>query len=92
MESEHSHVKRVYAMPIDDYSSKSLERIFERHIDDSASIKTDKWRGYVPLAKKYSITQIKSDRGGNFKKLHVIVHQIKSWIRTIPTHVGKKSY
>ncbi len=37
----------------------------------------------------YNITQIKSNNGKNFKPLHIII-QIKSWLRTISTHVSKK--
>tara|TARA_R110002049_G_scaffold304996_1_gene500829 strand:+ start:24862 stop:25422 length:561 start_codon:yes stop_codon:yes gene_type:complete len=82
-------VKRVYIKAIDDYPCKSLTPIFEEHIAASAKVFTDKWRGYEPLKNTYGITQIKSDNGKNFKKLHIIIHQVKSWIRTIPTHVSK---
>ena len=83
-------VKRVYIKSIDDYSCKSLTPIFEEHIDTSAKVFTDKWRGYEPLKEIYNITQIKSDNGKNFKKLHIIIHQVRSWLRTIPTHVSKQ--
>ncbi|MDO6674501.1 transposase, partial [Tenacibaculum sp. 1_MG-2023] len=68
----------------------SLTPIFEEHISTSAKIFTDKWRGYEPLKATYNITQIQSNNGKNFKKLHIIIHQIKSWLRTIPTHVSKE--
>jgi len=83
-------VKRVYIKSIDDYSCKSLTPIFEEHISTSAKVFTDKWRGYEPLKSRYNITQIKSDNGKNFKKLHIIIHQVKSWLRTVPTHVSKE--
>ncbi len=83
-------VKRVYIKSIDDYSCKSLTPIFEEHIDTSAKNFTDKWRGYEPLKKSYNITQIQSNKGKNFKKLHIIIHQVKSWLRTVPTHISKK--
>lgn len=82
-------VKRVYIKSIDDYSSKSLTPIFEEHISTSAKVFTDKWRGYEPLKTTYDITQIESNNGKNFKKLHIMIHQVKSWLRTIPTHVSK---
>lgn len=88
--TEKHQVKRVYIKAIDDYSAKSLTPIFEQHISESAKVVTDKWKGYLPLSKKYNIEQISSDQGKNFKQLHVIIHQIKSWIRTIPTHASKK--
>ena len=75
-------VKRMYAMLLKDFSTKSLNTIFEKHIDKSAQIRTDEWKGYRPLTKEYTITQIPSDNGGNFKALHTMIHQIKSWIRT----------
>jgi transposase-like protein len=88
--TDKQRVKRVYVKSIDDYSCKSLTPIFEEHINTTAKIFTDKWRGYEPLKKRYDITQIKSNNGKNFKTLHIIIHQIKSWLRTMPTHVSKK--
>lgn len=82
-------VKRVYVKSIDDYSVKSLTPIFEEHISTSARIVTDKWRGYSPLKKVYNIEQRFSENGQNFKELHIIIMQIKSWLRAIPTHVSK---
>ena len=81
-------VKRVYVKAIDDYSAKSLTPIFEEHISTSAKIFTDKWRGYSPLKAKYNIEQKESKNGKNFKEMHIVIHQIKSWIRTVPTHVA----
>lgn len=75
-------VKRMYAMRIDDFSARSLQYIFINHISRDAKITTDKWRGYRPIAKAYDITQIDSNGGLNFKALHTMIHQVKSWIRT----------
>lgn len=89
--TDKNKVKRVYVKSIDDYSAKSLTPIFEEHISTSAKIFTDKWRGYSPLKATYNIEQRESKNGKNFKEMHIIViHQIKSWIRTVPTHVSKK--
>lgn len=81
-------VKRMYAMKIDNFSSKELEMIFEKHIDEKANSITDLWKGYRPLTEKYNITQIKSNNGLNFKALHTMIHQIKSWIRTTYSYVS----
>ncbi|MBZ9620726.1 IS1595 family transposase [Psychroflexus lacisalsi] len=75
-------VKRMYAMHIKDFSARSLQYIFIDHISRDAMVTTDKWRGYRPIAKAYEITQIESNGGMNFKALHTMIHQIKSWIRT----------
>lgn len=88
--TDKNKVKRVYIKSIDDYSAKSLTPIFEEHIRTSAKIFTDKWWGYSPLKSKYNIEQRESKNGKNFKEIHVVIHQIKSWIRTVPTHVSKK--
>jgi hypothetical protein len=42
---------RGYAKIIDDYSSKSLEKIFHAHISKDAIITTDGWSSYKPLMK-----------------------------------------
>lgn len=81
-------IKRVYVKFIDDYSAKSLTPIFEEHISTSAEIVIDKWRGYSPLKKLYNIEQKFSGNGKNFKELHIVIMQIKSWW-AIPTHVSK---
>lgn len=75
-------VKRMYAMRIEDFSARSLQYIFVNHISRDAKVTTDKWRGYRPIAKAFDITQIESNSGLNFKALHTMIHQIKSWIRT----------
>jgi len=42
-------------MKIDNYSAKELEKIFEKHISEEATIVTDKWKGYRPLMERYNI-------------------------------------
>ena len=88
--TEKGEVKRFYALKIVDYSAKSLQSIFDRHISTDANITTDEWRGYRPIAKKYSIEQIPSNNGMNFKALHTMIHQVKSWIRTTYSWVSEK--
>jgi hypothetical protein len=75
-------VKRMYIMKINNFSAQSLQYIFVNHIDRAAKVTTDKWKGYRPIAKAYDITQIESNNGLNFKALHTMIHQVKSWIRT----------
>lgn len=82
-------VKRMYAMRIDDFSAESLQYIFVKHISRDAKITTDKWRGYRPISKAYHITQIESNNGLNFKALHTMIHQVKSWIRTTYSWVSE---
>ena len=83
-------VKRVYIKAISDYGAESLTRIFQEHIGLDAKVFTDKWRGYAPLKEHYTITQRARNGSKDFKALHRVIQQLKSWIRAIPTHVSKK--
>jgi len=80
--TDEGKVKRMYSMKIENYSSKELKQLFERHISKEAEVTTDCWKGYRPIMKDYNITQVESDGGLNFKALHTMIHQVKSWIRT----------
>lgn len=82
-------VKRMYSIKIDNYSSKELKRLFEAHISKDASVTTDCWKGYRPLMNYYNIEQQESMGGMNFKALHTMIHQVKSWIRTTYSWVSE---
>jgi len=87
--TEEGKVKRMYSMKIENYSTKELKKLFDMHISKDATVTTDKWKGYRPLVGKYNITQIESDHGLNFKALHTMIHQVKSWIRTTYSWVSE---
>ncbi len=80
--TEEGKVKRVYCMKIENYSAKELKKLFVAHVSPEAMVTTDLWKGYRPLMDQYNILQIESDGGMNFKALHMMRHQVKSWIRT----------
>lgn len=84
-------VKRFYAIKINDFSAKSLTKIFDKHISKKAKTTTDQWKGYNPISKDYNITQIPSNSGANFKALHTMIHQIKTWIRTTYSWVSESN-
>lgn len=84
-------LKRIYALKIEDFSSKSLRKLFDTHISKEAKVKADKWKGYDPIAREYDIKQVKSEGGKNFILLHTMIHQIKTWIRTIFSYVSHKN-
>lgn len=83
-------VKRFYALVIRDFSARSLRGIFDNYISKDADVTTDEWRGYRPISGDFRITQIPSNGGLNFKALHTMIHQVKSWIRTTYSWVSKK--
>lgn len=92
--TETGKIKRMYAIKIDNYSAKELRGLFDKHISKTAEVVTDQWKGYRPLQKDYCIEQIESNGGLNFQKLHTMIHQIKSWIRTTyswvsPLHINR---
>lgn len=43
------------------------------------------------MAEEYDITQIPSKNGTNFKALHTMIHQVKSWIKTTYSWVSPKN-
>jgi transposase-like protein len=87
--TDEGKVKRMYAMRIEDYSSKELKKLFDKHISKEANVTTDCWKGYRPLMEEYEIIQIESNGGLNFKALHTMIHQVKSWIRTTYSWVSE---
>ncbi len=42
-------IKRMYVLKIDDFSSKELKKIVEKHSDDKVAVTTDLWKGYLPI-------------------------------------------
>lgn len=82
---------RGYAKVIEDYSSRSLKDIFEVHIDKDASITSDKWSGYSPIKKEFpNMTQIFSNKGKNFKMLHLQIRNLKNWLRGVHSYCDKE--
>ena len=84
-------MKYFHTFQIPDYSARSLRKMLDRRIDKNAKITTDKWKAYNPIANDYDLRQILSDKGANFKTLHVMIHQVKSWIRTNYSWVSKNN-
>lgn len=84
-------VKRVYAKVIANASTEQLKKLFEDHISTSAKVMTDKWKGYSPLKEHYNITQVKSEPDKNFKVMHRVIQQLKTWLRGIH-HSADKAY
>jgi hypothetical protein len=90
LEYRHRQPGRGYAKVIDDYSAKSLKTIFDLHIDKEAKITTDGWTGYAPLKKTYPhFKQTLSDKGRNFKMLHIQIRNFKNCLRGVYTYCLK---
>ena len=74
---------RAYGVGIVDYSAKELEKIFDKHISIGAAITTDGWTGYMPLQNKWNIQQVYSSEGANFPEIHILIMNLKNWLRGI---------
>lgn len=81
--TEEGKVSRAYFKRINNYSSDSLMTIFDDHIALSATVYTDKWTGYTPLKGNYNIISKYSEKGNSMKQMHTIIHQLKSWLRSV---------
>ena len=78
---------RGYAKVIEDYSAKSLKPIFDVHISKNTKITTDGWTGYSPLKKEYPHFEQKlSNKGQNFKMLHIQIRNFKNWLRGVHSY------
>lgn len=83
---EHRNGKsgRGYARVIQDYSAESLRPIFDVHIKNDARVLADGWRGYTPLKEEYpQMKQTLSNKGKNFKMLHIQIRNFKNWLRGV---------
>ena len=81
-------ITKAYARQIENAGVKQLTPFFQDHIDKSAKIKTDGWRSYTSLKKKYkNLKQTKSNNGKNFNVLHRFIMGLKSWLRGIHSSV-----
>ncbi len=82
---------RAYGKVINDYSAKELEKIFDAHISkEDTKVRTDKWTGYSPLQSKWDIEMVKSDKGKKFPELHILIMNLKSWLRGIHHKCSEK--
>ena len=76
---------------IEDYSCESLKPIFEKHIKTDANIITDGWSGYKPLKESFpNLTQKLSNKGENFKMLHLQIRNFKNWLRGVHSYCDHK--
>jgi hypothetical protein len=84
-------IGRAYAKVIEDFSAASFKPFFEKHIDTKAKVRTDRWRGYLPLTATYPLLEQElSGNGSNFEELHIMIMNLKSWIRGIHHHCSSE--
>ncbi len=75
----------------EDYSARSLKPIFDIHIKNDAQVLADGWSGYRPLKEEYpNLKQTLSDKGKNFKMLHIQIRNFKNWLRGVHSYCNKE--
>lgn len=83
-------IGRVYAHKIEDYSASEIGQVLDKYVDkEQAIIKADCWSAYKALSKEWDINQVKSDKGKNYEKLHIVIMNFKSWLRGIHHHCSE---
>jgi len=88
---EDGRMGRAYGRVINNYSSEELIKIFEHHISkQNAQVRTDQWSGYYPLQSTWNIEMIKSEKGKKFPELHILIMNLKSWLRGIYHRCSQK--
>ncbi len=91
MEYRNGKAGRGYARTIKDYSSESLRPIFLDHISLNAQVVSDGWSGYQPIKKLYkNMTSRLSDKGQNFKMIHIQIRNLKNWLRGTHSYCDKR--
>lgn len=82
---------RGCAKVIQDYSTTSLKPIFDTHIKNDANILVDGWSGHKPLKENYpNLKQTLSNKGKNFKMLHIQIRNFKNWLRGVHSYCNKE--
>jgi transposase-like protein len=76
-------IKRVYGLKIKNYSSKELQRIFDKHIVLGTEVITDGWKGYNRMNGDYEMVEDKARMQKNNNPMNRIIQQFKSWIRGV---------
>ncbi len=83
-------IKKVEFEVIPDYTGESISSFFHNHISADARVRTDKFSSYQVVSQDYAEVQEPSLGGRNFSKLHIIIFQVKSWLRIIFSGVSSK--
>lgn len=78
-------IHQSYAQVIPTANHVELAAFFDIHISKSACIRTDGWKGYLPLKKEYKNLTFENSgaKGKSFPLMHRQIMMIKGWLRGI---------
>ena len=84
-------IGRAYGQVIQQASGECFKPFFEGYIDcDNAQVVTDCWKGYLPLEGEFEIKQKLSNGGKSFPGLHIVIMNLKGWLRGIHHHCSAR--
>ena len=84
---------RAYALPIADFTTASLRKLFGYCVHPLAEVRTDGYHSYRPLLAEYpNMTYELSDCGQNFPETHLVILNLKNWLRGIHHHCSKQHF
>lgn len=81
-------IHRSYAKVIPSAGHIELQAFFDANISTEASIRTDCWKGYLPLKNEYHgmVHEPSSAKGKAFPLMHRQIMMLKGWLRGIYHH------
>lgn len=80
-------IHRCYAQVVPCASSDELGAFLYRKVSTAATIKTDKWTGYMPCKKAFpNLKQEKSENGKRHPLMHRQIMMFKAWLRGTHHH------
>lgn len=78
-------IYQSYAQVVAAADHIEMEAFFDTYIAKEATVRTDGWKGYSPLKKKYTnmVTETSGTKGKSFPLMHRQIMMIKGWLRGI---------
>lgn len=78
-------IHQSYAQVIPSANHIELSAFFDAHISKSARIRTDGWKGYIPLQEEYKNMSFEDSgvKGKAFPLMHRQIMMLKGWLRGI---------
>lgn len=84
---------RAYGLPIDDFTTTSLRKVFDWCVHPMADVRVDGFHGYRALMQEYpNMAYELSDGGQNFAEIHLVIMNLKNWLRGIHHHCSKEHF
>lgn len=80
--TRYGRIKRAYFKRIDDYSVKSLSKLFDGYISPQSSVIAPTWSAYKALSRRYHIKMLNKKKQERLWQIKAIAEQMKAWLRS----------